>query len=112
MLKGGQVIDITHRGWCFPPVPDEFFYTKKWYCFCKTFEKIHMATKKKAAAKKKTTGKKAGSLKKNKLGVKNSLVNNINARKKKGTARPKKKSTIGKKNYSDMQDNWDKAKKK
>ncbi len=71
-----------------------------------------MATKKKAAPKKKTTRKKAGSIKKNKLGVKNSLVNNINARKKKGTAKSKKKSTIGSKNYSDMQKNWGKAKKK
>jgi len=60
-----------------------------------------MATKKKAAAKKKTTPK-------NKLGVKNSLVNNINARKKKGTSRPKKKSTISKDNYDDMENNWEK----
>ena len=35
--------------------------------------------------------------KKNKLGVKNSLVNNINARKKKGKSRSKRKSTISKK---------------
>jgi hypothetical protein len=44
--------------------------------------------------------------KKNKLGVKNSLVNNINARKKKGTSRPKKKSTVSKKAYSDMKKGW------
>ncbi len=53
--------------------------------------------------------------KKNKLGVKNSLVNNINAKKKKGTSRPKKKSTISKESYADMQNNWGKksaAKKK
>ena len=46
--------------------------------------------------------------KKNKLGVKNSLVNNINARKKKGIARPKKKSTVSGKAYSDMKKNWSK----
>lgn len=50
--------------------------------------------------------KAAGKSKKNKLGVKNSLVNNINARKKKGTSRPKKKSTIDKDQYDQMQDNW------
>ncbi len=55
-----------------------------------------MATKKKAAKKI------------NKLGVKNSLVNNINARKKKGTSRPKKKSTISKKAYNKMESNWGK----
>jgi len=60
-----------------------------------------MATKKKAAATKKTTAK-------NKLGVKNSLVNNINARKKKDISRPKKKSTISTKNYDDMENNWEK----
>jgi hypothetical protein len=50
-----------------------------------------------AAKKKKKT---------NKLGVKNSLVNNINARKKKGTSRPKKKSTVSKKAYKKMKTNW------
>jgi len=54
------------------------------------------------ATKKKT----AGSPKKNKLGVKNSLVNNINAKKKKGTSRPAKKSTISRKAYNDMEKNW------
>ena len=44
--------------------------------------------------------------KKNKLGVKNSLVNNINARKKKGISRPKKKRTVSKKSYSKMQRDW------
>lgn len=62
-----------------------------------------MATKKKAA--KKSTVKK-GAKKKNKLGVKNSLVNNINARKKKGVSRSKKESTIEKKQYKAMRDNW------
>ena len=52
--------------------------------------------------------KKTGPVKKNKPGVKNSLVNNINARKKKGASRTKKKSTISKKNYNDMQHNWGK----
>jgi hypothetical protein len=69
------------------------------------------ATSKKAPAKK-TTSKKAaskkGSTKKNKLGVKNSLVNNINAKKKKGTAKPKQKSTVSKKSYKDMENNWGK----
>ena len=63
----------------------------------------------KTSVKRKNT-KKTGSVKKNKLGVKNSLVNNINARKKKGTSRSKKKSTISKKNYNDMQHNWGKDK--
>ena len=54
---------------------------------------------------KKKNAKKA-SVKKNRLGVKNSLVNNINARKKKGTSRSKKKSTISKKNYNDLQHDW------
>lgn len=64
---------------------------------------------KSSGTRKKT--KKAASAKKNKLGVKNSLVNNINARKKKGTSRSKKKSTISKKNYNDMQLNWGKDEK-
>ena len=58
----------------------------------------------KKSVKKKTAKK--GSAKKNKLGVKNSLVNNINARKKKGTSRSKKKSTVDKKSYEKMADNW------
>lgn len=47
-------------------------------------------------------------LKCNKLGVKNSLVNNINARKKKGKSRSKRKSKISKKANADMQNNWEK----
>ena len=46
------------------------------------------------------------STKKNKLGVKNSLVNNINARKEKGISRDKDEHTVSKKNYKDMEDNW------
>ncbi|MBA3647015.1 MAG: hypothetical protein H0W62_00445 [Chitinophagales bacterium] len=44
----------------------------------------------------------------NKLGVKNSLVKNINARKKKNKSRPKGKSTVSRKNYKNMEDNWKK----
>jgi len=47
----------------------------------------------------------------NKLGVKNSLVNNINAKKEKGTSNSKEESTISKKAYEKMQDNWGKKKK-
>jgi hypothetical protein len=46
--------------------------------------------------------------KKNKLGVKNSLVNNIKARKEKGLSRSKKKSTVSKKAYTKMESNWKK----
>lgn len=53
---------------------------------------------------------KKGTAKKNKLGVKNSLVNNINAKKKKGTSRSKKKSTVSKKSYKKMEDNWGRGK--
>ena len=42
----------------------------------------------------------------NKLGVKNSLVNNINARKEKGVSRSKSNSTISKKSYDKMENNW------
>ncbi|MFP5438036.1 MAG: hypothetical protein ACLGH8_09635 [Bacteroidia bacterium] len=51
------------------------------------------------------------SSKKNKLDVKNSLVNNINARKRKGISRNKKKSTVSKKSYKKMKNNWGKKKK-
>ena len=76
-----------------------------------------MATKKaaKKSAKKttqKSPKKAATKTGKNKLGVKNSLVNNINARKKKGETRSKKKSTISKENYKDMENKWGKTKKK
>ncbi len=87
-----------------------------------------MATTKKAAPKKvvkKSAAKKAApkkaakkvaptkaakksSGKTNKLGVKNSLINNINAKKKKGTSKPKSKSTVSKKSYKNMEDNWKK----
>jgi hypothetical protein len=36
------------------------------------------------------------------------LVNNINARKKKGKSRPKSKSKVAKKSYKNMQNNWGK----
>ena len=45
--------------------------------------------------------------KKNKLGVKNSLVNNINARKKKGISRSKSKKTVSKKAYKKMEKGWE-----
>lgn len=61
--------------------------------------------------KKKKKKSKKGTAKKNKLGVKNSLVNNINARKKKGISRSKKKSKIGKKAYKKMKTNWGGSKK-
>ena len=53
-------------------------------------------TKKKAAPKK-------GS-------EKNSLVKNINAKKKAGTSNSKKKSTVSKEAYKNMEDNWGKDK--
>ena len=64
---------------------------------------------KKSAAKKSATKKAAG--KKNKLGVKNSLVNNINAHKKKGDSKTKKSSGVDKKSYSKMEHHWGKEKK-
>jgi len=64
-------------------------------------------TRRKLATKKRT---KKGTSNKNKLGVKNSLVNNINARKKKGASRGRKKSTISKESYNDMKNNWGKKK--
>ena len=39
---------------------------------------------------------------------KNSLVNNINKKKKAGTSKSKRKSTISKKAYDNMKNNWDK----
>lgn len=44
--------------------------------------------------------------------MKNSLVNNINARKKKGKSRSKKDSTIDKEQYEKMENNWGKKKAK
>ena len=45
-------------------------------------------------------------MKKNKLGVKNSLVNNINAKKESGTSKPKSKSTVDSKQYAKMKKGW------
>ena len=87
------------------------FFT--WFTFCITTH-IMAKARKKAATKKKAAKKKVAkksTAKKNKLGVKNSLVNNINAKKNKGTSRSKKKSTISKKSYKKMEDNWGKKKK-
>lgn len=66
------------------------------------------STAKKAAAKSTT---KKGAAKKNKLGVKNSLVNNINAHKKKGDSKSRKKSTVSKESYEKTEQNWGKDKK-
>jgi len=43
---------------------------------------------------------------------KNSLVNNINKRKKAGVSRSKQNTTISKKSYSDMQKGWPNSKAK
>lgn len=43
---------------------------------------------------------------------KNSLVGNINRRKRKGTSRPKSRSTVSKKSYRDMQRGWPARKKR
>jgi hypothetical protein len=43
---------------------------------------------------------------------KNSLVENINRRKRAGKSRPKSKSTVSKKSYNDMQKGWPKSRKK
>ena len=51
------------------------------------------------------------SRKKNKLGVKNSLVNNINARKRKGRSRPKSKKTVSKASYKKLKNGWGTKKK-
>jgi hypothetical protein len=79
-------------------------------------KKQTMAKATKSVAKKTTTRKaapkkaasKKGTTKKNKLGVKNSLVNNINAKKKSGASKPAKKSTVSKKAYKNMEDHWGK----
>jgi hypothetical protein len=66
------------------------------------------ATTKKSALKKpkKATTKKSAGTTKNKLGVKNSLVNNINARKKKGITRKKKETTVSRDSYKKMEEHW------
>jgi hypothetical protein len=58
-----------------------------------------------------TAKKKSAASKTHKAGAKNSLVNNINARKEKGISRSKKDSTVSKKSYEDMENNWGKSKK-
>ena len=67
------------------------------------------SSSKKAAVKKSSAKKGATkkiSARKNKLGVKNSLVNNINAHKRRGDSKSKKKSTIDEPQYNKMQKNW------
>jgi hypothetical protein len=73
----------------------------------KKFASRETATKKTASKK---SAPKKGSKKKNKLGVKNSLVNNINMHKKRGDSKPKERSTVEKKQYKKMQSNWGKDK--
>ena len=41
---------------------------------------------------------------------KNSLVKNINAKKKAGTSKPKSKSSVSEKDYKDMENGWEKKK--
>lgn len=53
---------------------------------------------------------KKSSAKKNRLGVKNSLVNNINARRRKGISRSKSKKTVTKSSYKKLKNNWNKKK--
>ncbi len=69
-----------------------------------------MATKRKTTRRKprskKAAAKKPKTTKRNRLGVKNSLVNNINARKKKGISRSKKKKTVEKESYEHMEEGW------
>jgi hypothetical protein len=47
-----------------------------------------------------------------KAGAKNSLVANINRRKKAGTSRSKKDSTVSAESYEKMQKGWPKSKKR
>jgi len=54
------------------------------------------------------SGSKKEILKKNTK--KNSLVNNINAKKKAGTSKPKSESTISDANFHDMKTNWEEIK--
>ena len=63
-------------------------------------------TAKKATGKAPEKEAKKSPAEKNKLGVKNSLVNNINTRKKKGISRPKSKKTVDKKSYNKMEEGW------
>ncbi|RYZ00786.1 MAG: hypothetical protein EOO11_00460, partial [Chitinophagaceae bacterium] len=58
---------------------------------------------------KKAAAKKSGP-KTNKLGVKNSLVNNINAKKKSGSSKSAKKSTVSRESYNAMEDHWGRKK--
>jgi hypothetical protein len=61
---------------------------------------------KKKAAKRKTPKKGAKKKSKKKAAEKNSLVANINRRKKAGQSRPKKKSTISDDAYRQMEQGW------
>lgn len=61
----------------------------------------------KAAKRKTSKSGSSGTTKKNKLGVKNSLVNNINAKKETGTSHSKKNSTVSKEAYDKMEKEWE-----
>lgn len=58
----------------------------------------------------KNTARRKGATKK-RPAKKNSLVANINRRKKAGTSRPKSRSTISNKSYDDMEAGWPDSKK-
>lgn len=65
------------------------------------------AVPKKASAKKASHKSPEHRAKKvNKLGVKNSLVNNINAKKEAGTSKPKSAKTVSNKSYKEMKRGW------
>ena len=68
----------------------------------------HEAASPRALSKQASTAaqKRTSSPHKNKLGVKNTLVNNINAKKKAGTSHSKKNSTVSKKSYDNMEHDW------
>ncbi len=66
-----------------------------------------MAKKQAARRKPGKSGAKSG-----KKGAKNSLVANINRRKKAGKSRKKKDSTVSREAYSEMQKGWPKKKSK
>lgn len=56
----------------------------------------------------KAAKKRTNATHKNKLGVENSLVNNINAHKQRGDSKPKSAHTVSKKSYKNMEEGWSK----
>ena len=63
------------------------------------------------ATKKKTAKKSAATKTKKKAAPKNSLVANINRKKRQGTSRAKSKSTVSKDAYQGLKKNWGRKKK-